>query len=128
MSEAYDAGLRDIARASAEAQSIPLTAGVYVGLLGPTYETPAEIRMLRNHGGDAVGMSTVLEVIAWRHLGSSGAGPRGRVLGISCITNLASGMPGAVLSHHDVQEVANRSRDRFCNLVQGIVERLEVTP
>lgn len=128
MSEAYDATLRGIARASAEAQGIPLTSGVYVGLLGPSYETPAEIRMLRNHGGDAVGMSTVLEVIAWHHLGTAGEGPRGRVLGISCITNLASGMPGAVLSHHDVQEVANRTRDRFCNLVEGIVARLEVAP
>ena len=92
------------AQASPSEQGIALRAGVYAGLLGPSYETPAEIRMLRTLGADAVGMSTVLETIAARHLGA-------RVLGISCITNLAAGLSAQLLDHAEVQETANRVRD-----------------
>jgi purine-nucleoside phosphorylase len=91
--------------------------GVYAGLLGPSYETPAEIRMLRTLGADAVGMSTVLEVIAANHMGA-------RVLGISCITNLAAGLSPKRLSHDEVEATARASRDRFTRLLTGVLEDL----
>jgi len=90
---------------------------VYAGLLGPTYETPAEIRMVQTLGGSAVGMSTVLEVIAARHMGA-------RVLGISCITNLAAGISKTELSHDEVKETAERVRDRFVGLLSGVLGKL----
>jgi purine-nucleoside phosphorylase len=120
LTHAWDPALSALAQGVATSLGRPLHEGVYAGLLGPTYETPAEIRMLRTLGADAVGMSTVLEAIAWHHLGSHGP-DRGRVAGISCITNIAAGLPGSVLSHDDVQEVANRSRERFCRVLDGIV-------
>jgi purine-nucleoside phosphorylase len=86
-------------------------------MLGPAYETPAEIRMLRTLGADAVGMSTVLEVIAARHMGA-------RVLGISCITNLAAGLSAQPLSHTEVEETARASRDRFTRLIEGVLTEL----
>jgi len=88
--------------------------GVYASMPGPTYETPAEIRMLRGAGVDAVGMSTVPEVVVARHMGA-------RVLGISCITNQAAGITGQPLSHEEVTETATRVRATFEQLLDGIV-------
>ena len=106
MSEAYDRSLRKLAREVASEQGIRLQEGVYAGVTGPSYETPAEIRMLRTLGGDAVGMSTVPEVIVARHMGM-------RVLGISCITNMAAGVLDQPLSHEEVMETAERVRGTF---------------
>lgn len=117
MSEAYDPQLRATALRAAAGQDMQLATGVYAGLLGPSYETPAEIRMLRTLGADAVGMSTVLEVIAARHMGA-------RVLGISCITNLAAGLSKHPLSHAEVEQTARDSRERFSRLIEGIVTEL----
>ena len=91
--------------------------GVYVALLGPSYETPAEIRYLRTIGVDAVGMSTVPEAIAARHMGIE-------VLGISCITNMAAGVLPEPLDHNEVMETARRVRGQFVALLEGIVEQL----
>ncbi|SEN20886.1 purine-nucleoside phosphorylase [Lihuaxuella thermophila] len=114
MSEAYDPHLRQLAKRVAEAEEIHLREGVYAGVLGPSYETPAEIRMIRKMGGDAVGMSTVPEVIVARHAGI-------RVLGISCITNMAAGILPQPLSHEEVMETANRVKTKFIGLVKGII-------
>lgn len=103
---AYDQELHDLAHRAGEESGVGLASGVYAALLGPTYETPAEVRMLRVLGADAVGMSTVPEVIALRHLGV-------RVGAISCITNLAAGLSPEPLSHEEVGAVAERSRERF---------------
>lgn len=117
MSEAYDSQLRATAQRAAAGQNLQLASGVYAGLLGPSYETPAEIRMLRTLGADAVGMSTVLEVIAARHMGA-------RVLGISCITNLAAGLSAHPLSHAEVEQTARQSRERFSRLIEGVLTEL----
>ncbi len=117
MSEAYDRSLRELAESVAQEQGLTLKHGVYAGLLGPSYETPAEIRMYCRLGADAVGMSTVLEVIAARHLGM-------RVLGISCITNLAAGISPTLLSHDEVTETAARVRAGFEGLLRGILTRI----
>jgi purine-nucleoside phosphorylase len=117
MSQAYDPALGEVAVEVAKAQGFELKHGVYAGLLGPTYETPAEVRMMRTLGADAVGMSTVLEVIAARHVGM-------RVLGVSCITNLAAGISETPLSHDEVTETADRVRARFEGLIGGVLERL----
>jgi purine-nucleoside phosphorylase len=101
MTDAYDPRLRDWAHTAARDAMLALHEGVYAGTLGPGYETPAEIRMLRTLGADAVGMSTVIEVVALRQLGV-------RVAAISCITNLAAGVSPSPLSHRDVQAVASR--------------------
>ena len=106
MSNAYDGRLCDLAHAAARDVDAPLKQGVYAGLLGPSYETPAEIRMLRALGADAVGMSTVLEVIALRQLGV-------RVAAISCITNLAAGISPVPLDHAEVQAIAARTAAPF---------------
>jgi purine-nucleoside phosphorylase len=110
MTTAYSTEVQACARRAAQSLGITLQEGVYAGLLGPTYETPAEIRMLAAIGASAVGMSTVLETIALRHRGV-------RVGAISCITNLAAGISGAPLSHAEVQETADRVRDTFARLV-----------
>jgi purine-nucleoside phosphorylase len=117
MSEAYDAQLRALAREVAGGQGLSLKEGVYAGLLGPSYETPAEIRMMQRLGADAVGMSTVLETIAIKHMG-------GKVLGISCITNLAAGISTQPLSHDEVTETASRVRDQFEGLLRGVLQRM----
>ncbi|WP_054949548.1 purine-nucleoside phosphorylase [Numidum massiliense] len=117
MSEPYDGQLREVARQVAAAIGISLREGVYAGVLGPCYETPAEIRMLRTIGGDAVGMSTVPEVIVARHMGL-------RVLGISCITNMAAGILEQPLNHDEVMETAARVRETFLTLVRQIVKRV----
>lgn len=116
MTRAYDPALAAAARAAAEAAGVRLHEGVYAGLLGPSYETPAEIRMLRALGADAVGMSTVPEVIALRHMGVP-------VTGVSCITNLAAGMSPHELSHAEVEEAARLARPRFVSLVSAWIER-----
>lgn len=113
MSEPFDRELGELALRHAEAHG-GLKQGVYSGVNGPQYETPAEVRMLRTLGGDAVGMSTVLEVIAARHLGL-------RTLGISCITNIASGLSDEALDHADVTAVAAEARGRFQGLVRAVV-------
>lgn len=117
MSEAYSARLRELARAVAEQQGLRLVSGVYAGLLGPSYETPAEIRMLRALGADAVGMSTVTEVIAARHAGLE-------VAGISCISNMAAGILPQPLSHREVMETAERVKERFLGLITGLLPRI----
>ncbi len=114
MSVAYDADLRARAKRVAEREGIALEEGVYAGLLGPTYETPAEVRMLERLGADAVGMSTVVEVIAARARGL-------RCLGFSTVTNLAAGLSEATLSHAEVMEVAAQVGDRLGRLVEGVV-------
>lgn len=117
MSEPYDAAFRRAAEAVALERRIPVDQGVYAAVLGPSYETPAEIRMLARLGADAVGMSTVPEVIVARALGM-------RVLGISCITNLAAGLGNEPLSHAEVMEVGARARDRLADLVRGVLPRI----
>ncbi len=117
MTVPFDLELRHLAAEGAKPLGFEVKRGVYVGVLGPSYETPAEIRMYRTVGGDAVGMSTVLEVIAARHFGA-------RVLGISCITNKAAGLGHETLTHEDVQEVATRVRERFVALLGAVLRRL----
>ena len=117
MSEPYDAAFRRAAQQVALEEKIPLEQGVYAAVLGPNYETPAEIRMLARLGADAVGMSTVPEVVTARALGI-------RVLGISCITNLAAGLGREPLSHDEVMEVGGRVRDRLAGLVRGVLPRI----
>lgn len=116
MSEAYSAELRDLARQVAADLRLPVAEGVYLGLLGPSYETPAEVRMTRILGADAVGMSTVLEVVAANHMGM-------RVLGISCMTNMAAGIVPQKLTEEEVIETAERVRSEFAALVRGFVRR-----
>jgi purine-nucleoside phosphorylase len=118
LSEAYDGALRGLARETARTLGITLEEGVYAGLLGPSYETPAEVRMLERLGADAVGMSTVLEVIAARALGL-------KCLGFSLVTNPGAGISATPLSHRDVMEVAGRAGKELARLVEGIVAGLD---
>jgi purine-nucleoside phosphorylase len=117
MSEVYSRRLRDIADAAAHARGVEVRHGIYIAVHGPSYETPAEIRTFRGWGADAVGMSTVPEAIAARHLGME-------VLGISCITNMAAGVLPQPLVHDEVVETARRVRGSFISLLEGIIERL----
>ncbi|HYF39508.1 MAG TPA: purine-nucleoside phosphorylase [Gemmatimonadales bacterium] len=117
MSDPYDRSLRDVARAVAVERRIALQEGVYVQLLGPSFETPAEIRMLERLGADAVGMSTVVEVIAARARGI-------RCLGFSVVTNLASGLSPTKLNHEEVLETAKRVSAELGGLIEGVIERL----
>ena len=117
MSAAYAPKWIERAAAVAGALGQPIQRGVYAGLLGPNYETPAEIRMLRRLGADAVGMSTVNEVLAARHMGAE-------VLGISCITNLAAGLAPRPLSHSEVESTTRATRDRFTRCIEALVEEL----
>ena len=111
MSDVYRKEIRGIIRRVAEEEQIPLREGVYVQLTGPAYETPAEIHMVRTLGADAVGMSTVCEAIVANHMGMA-------VCGISCITNMASGILPQPLSHKEVQETADRVAPLFERLVK----------
>lgn len=117
MTVAYDAEYRALAEQLAAELNIPLQKGVYAWLTGPNYETPAEIRYLRAIGADAVGMSTVPEVLVARHSGL-------RVCGISCITNLAAGMGDGLLSHEEVKETADRVKVDFIRLVTALTGRM----
>jgi purine-nucleoside phosphorylase len=117
MSEPYDRELRASAREVGRDTGVPLQEGVYAALLGPSYETPAEVRMLERLGADAVGMSTVPEVIVARALGV-------RVLGVSCITNLACGLTPTPPSHEDVLAAAAEAGEQLERVVMGVVGRL----
>ena len=110
MTHVYDEQLNDIILRKAYELEIPLREGVYVQLQGPSYETPAEIRMLRTMGGDAVGMSTGVEAIAARHMGM-------RICGISCISNMAAGVFDKPLNHEEVQQAADMASANFAKLV-----------
>jgi len=117
MSEVYSARLRKIADDVARTRGVPVSHGVYVAVSGPSYETPAEIEFFRKMGADAIGMSTVPEAIAARHMGIE-------VLGISCITNAAAGVGHQPIVHDDVIATGRRVRDSFISLLEGIIERL----
>jgi purine-nucleoside phosphorylase len=117
MTHAYEKQYREIAREEAAKLKITLHEGVYAGLLGPSYETPAEIEYLRRIGADLVGMSTVAEVIAARHMGI-------RVLAISCVTNMAAGILDQPLSHQEVMETGERVKTTFESLLKGVLPRL----
>jgi purine-nucleoside phosphorylase len=117
MTEAYSIRLRQIARETAAELGIPVAEGVYAAMLGPSYETPAEIRFLRIIGADLVGMSTVPEVIAARHMGLS-------VLAISCVTNMAAGLAPGPLSHREVLETGEMVRDRLSRLLEALLPRI----
>ncbi len=117
MTDVYSHRLRRVADEAASARGVPVAHGIYAACLGPSYETPAEIRYLRTIGADAIGMSTVPEAIAARHMGLE-------VLGISCITNMAAGVLPRPLDHAEVLETARRVRGAFTSLLEGIVERL----
>ena len=114
MTEAYSLRLRLLARQAASDLGVTLPEGVYAGLLGPSYETPAEIRYLRAIGADLVGMSTVGEVIAANHMGIE-------CLGISCVTNMAAGVLPQKLNHEEVLAVGRQVRDGFVRLLKAIV-------
>jgi purine-nucleoside phosphorylase len=117
MTEVYARRLRRIADESAQSAGISVEHGVYLGVLGPSYETPAEIRAFRALGADAVGMSTVVEAITARHMGAE-------VLGLSCIANMAAGIEDVVLTEEDVLATSSRVQDDFCRLLEGILGRL----
>lgn len=117
MTEAYAKDYRKIALAEAQRLGIEIHEGVYAAVAGPSYETPAEIRYLRAIGADLVGMSTVPEVIAARHMGV-------RVLGISCVTNMAAGILDQPLSHAEVLETAERVKGRFIALLRAIIPQI----
>lgn len=117
MTNAYDLGLRDALHTIANTLGISLRDGVYAALYGPSYETPAEVRMLRTLGADAVGMSTVPEVIMARTLGM-------RVAGVSCITNLAAGVQETPLDHAEVLDTTARVANQFQALIKGLVATL----
>ena len=117
MTEAYCRAYRSIAISEAERLAIEIHEGVYAALPGPSYETPAEIRYLRTIGADLVGMSTVPEVIAARHMGM-------RVLGISCVTNMAAGILDQPLSHAEVLETAERVKGQFIALLRAVIPQI----
>ena len=117
MTEIYSARLRAVADRAGKAINLLLPHGIYVAVLGPSYETPAEIRYLRTIGADAVGMSTAPEAIVARHM-------KMEVLGISCITNMAAGVLPHPLDHDDVMETARRIRGQFIALLEGIIGQL----
>ncbi len=119
MSEAYALQYREIAKQAANELEIELAEGVYAAMLGPSYETPAEIRYLRTIGVDVVGMSTVPEVIAANHMGV-------RVLGISCVTNMAAGILPQKIHHEEVLETGAMVRDTLVRLLKTVLPRLGV--
>ena len=117
MSEAYSSAYRAIARNAGKSLGLTLQEGVYAALSGPSYETPAEIRYLRTIGADLVGMSTVPEVIAANHLGI-------KVLGISCVTNMAAGILPQKLTHQEVLDTGERVKDSLAALLRAILPQL----
>jgi purine-nucleoside phosphorylase len=118
MSEAYSPAFRRIAREVAADLAIPVTEGVYAAMLGPSYETPAEIRFLRVIGADVVGMSTVPEVIVANHIGM-------RVLAISCVTNMAAGILPQRINHEEVLETGMMVRDTLVRYLRALLPSLE---
>jgi len=119
MSQAYEPDLIALAERAALAEGIAIRKGVYAGVHGPSYETPAELRMLRGWGADAVGMSTVPEVIAARHMGM-------RVLGITAITDMATGEQIKTVTHEDVMAVAREIEPKFIRVVKRIVREMKL--
>ncbi len=117
MSEAYDPAMREVVLGAASAHGVTLQQGVYAAMTGPAFETPAEIRMCRMLGADAVGMSTVPEVIVASHMGIA-------LLGISCITNMAAGMLPRRLSHEEVMETASRASEVFVSVLRWSIPML----
>ena len=117
LTHAYDLGLRELLLAAAKDLNYDLKTGVYCSLLGPTYETPAEIRMLRTIGADMVGMSTVPESIAANHLGI-------KVCGLSCVTNLAAGMTNNKLNHDEVKDEAKKVMTTFSTLLTTAIKKI----
>ena len=120
MTQAYSRAFRQIAKEEASRLNIDLSEGVYAALLGPSYETPAEIQHLRHIGADLVGMSTVAEVIAARHMGLE-------VLAISCVTNMAAGILDQPLSHAEVMETGERVKSTFEALLRAVLPRVAST-
>ena len=118
MSEAYAKNYLSFAQAEAQRLGITLHAGIYAALLGPSYETPAEIRYLRIIGADLVGMSTVPEVLAGRHMGL-------KVLAISCVTNMAAGIVDQPINHEEVLETGRKVRGMFESLLRAVLPRIE---
>ncbi len=121
MSEAYSRACIQVIEETAKELGIPVHRGVYAGVLGPTYETPAEIRMLRTLGADAIGMSTVPETIAANHLGV-------RVAGLSCITNLAAGLSPTKLTHQEVIDNSRLGAAKMSKLLEAVIPRLVHRP
>lgn len=119
MTQAYSRAYREIAREEASKQGLILHEGVYAALLGPSYETPAEIEYLRRIGADLVGMSTAAEVIAARHMGMN-------VLAISCVTNMAAGILDQPLSHSEVMETGERVKSTFEALLRAVLPRIAI--
>ncbi|HPF87541.1 MAG TPA: purine-nucleoside phosphorylase [Candidatus Limiplasma sp.] len=117
MTYALDPKLKALAKETAKKLDIPLQQGVYCGMIGPSYETPAEIRALRILGADAVGMSTVPEIIVGRHCGM-------QVMGISCITNMAAGILDKELDMYEIIETGKRVKDIFAQLIDGIIAEI----
>lgn len=117
MSEIYDNDLRQIIKDCAQKENIPLQEGVYLQLTGPSYESPAEVRMLKTLGADAVGMSTAVEAIAANHLGM-------KICGISCVCNPAAGLSPQPLTHEEVQEAANKTAPLFKKLVTETILKI----
>jgi purine-nucleoside phosphorylase len=117
MSEIYDKDLQKLLESTAEELRIPLQKGVYIQLTGPNYESPAEVRMCRILGADAVGMSTACEAVAANHCGM-------KICGISCITNLACGMSETPLNHKEVQEIADQKAPDFKRLLTAALSRM----
>jgi len=121
MSTAYSPALRKLAIAEATRQGFPLTEGVYLAVLGPSFETPAEIRAFRTLGADLVGMSTVHEVIVARHMGID-------VLGLSLVTNMAAGVTNEVIHHEDVIEIGGRVEQQFTTLLTALIPQIATHP
>lgn len=117
MTDPYDGELRQLMRQVAAKLDVSIKEGIYAGMAGPTYETPAEVAMVRQGGGDAVGMSTVPEVIVANHCGM-------KVAGVSCITNMAAGLSGQKLSHDEVKETADRVHETFVGVIRNFVAAL----
>ena len=120
MSEVYDCELRKVIMQAAEQKGVSLRTGVYCQCTGPSYEAPAEVRLLQRLGVDAVGMSTVIEAIAARHIGL-------RVVGVSCISNMAAGISSVPLSHKEVQETADKTAPQFTALMTESLKQFHKT-
>lgn len=118
MSAVYTPELQKMIKAAADENGIPIQEGSYVQVTGPSFESPAEVRMLRTLGGDAVGMSTVVEAIAARHMGM-------KICGISCICNMAAGITEKALTHEEVQEAADKAAPNFARLITESVKRMK---
>lgn len=121
MTDAYSPRLRELAQAVAAKQNYKLKEGVYVGILGPNFETPAEIRAFGRMGGDMVGMSTIQEAIAARHMGLE-------LMGVSCITNLAAGLHKEKLTHEDVLLTGARAEQQMVSLLKALIPQMAALP